>query len=108
MQPQLGLYCCILGLCTCWEYGEYSLSEVASSIPNDEYARYASACSSVSAENSFDIRMYDDYEVASYYHSPLSVPKSSNYRQCNAALTRVSGYLDRFSHIKNIQTLEVE
>ena len=57
---------------------EYSLSEVASSIPNDEYARYASACSSVSAENSFDIRMYDDYEVASYYHSPLSVPKSSN------------------------------
>ncbi|XP_018013669.1 uncharacterized protein LOC108670693 [Hyalella azteca] len=56
---------------------EYNYCEIPSGVMN-EYSGYASACSSMSAANSFDVRMYDDYEVASYYHSPINGPASTH------------------------------
>nr|XP_027239640.1 LOW QUALITY PROTEIN: uncharacterized protein LOC113830616 [Penaeus vannamei] len=46
---------------------------------DNEWSKYASTCSSISAANSFDVRMYDDFEVASYYHaSPVSSSDASH------------------------------
>ncbi|XP_076030181.1 uncharacterized protein LOC143018578 [Oratosquilla oratoria] len=50
-----------------------SLTDVLSHNNDSEWSKYESTCSSISAANSFDIRMYEDFEVASYYHQPTSV-----------------------------------
>ncbi|XP_066967556.1 uncharacterized protein [Macrobrachium rosenbergii] len=55
-----------------------SSTDALSPVPaaDNDWSKYASTCSSISAANSFDVRMYDDYEVSSYYNSPS--PASSN------------------------------
>ncbi|MPC60501.1 uncharacterized protein LOC123511863 [Portunus trituberculatus] len=44
-----------------------------------DWSKYASTCSSISAANSFDVRMYDDFEVASYYQSPSPAASAHVY-----------------------------
>nr|XP_053650708.1 uncharacterized protein LOC128701141 [Cherax quadricarinatus] len=53
---------------------DYSSTDALSpaATADNEWSKYASTCSSISAANSFDVRMYDDFEVASYYQSPSS------------------------------------
>ncbi|XP_045596243.1 LOW QUALITY PROTEIN: uncharacterized protein [Procambarus clarkii] len=50
---------------------DYSSTDALSPAPtaDNDWSKYASTCSSISAANSFDVRMYDDFEVAPYYQS---------------------------------------
>merc|ERR1712142_498660 len=50
--------------------GDYSSTDARSPPPGEgDYSKYApSTCSSISAANSFDVRMYDDFETAKYYN----------------------------------------
>ncbi|XP_047477774.1 uncharacterized protein LOC125031204 [Penaeus chinensis] len=51
---------------------DYSSTDPLSPLPTGDvdWSKYASTCSSISAANSFDVRMYNDLEVASYYYTP--------------------------------------
>ena len=54
-------------------------------VPNDQYARFGSGYPSAIATNA-DSRIYDDYEVASYYHSPINGAKSTTSSHVYASL----------------------
>lgn len=60
---------------------DYSSTDPLSPPAGDvDWSKYASTCSSISAANSFDVRMFNDLEVAPYYHTPpLSTGSSCNY-----------------------------
>lgn len=51
---------------------DYSSTDPLSPLPTGDvdWSKYASTCSSISAANSFDVRMYNDLEMASYYYTP--------------------------------------
>ncbi|XP_076030177.1 uncharacterized protein LOC143018575 [Oratosquilla oratoria] len=69
---------------------DYSSTGVLS-LKNDlQWPKCPSTCSSISAANSFDVRMYDDFEVASYYHHPSSVSTTGS-SNLYASLHRLSG-----------------
>ncbi|KAK7084230.1 hypothetical protein SK128_005885, partial [Halocaridina rubra] len=55
-----------------------SSTDALSPVPTAEndWSKYASTCSSISAANSFDVRMYDDFDVSSYYNSPSPAPSN--------------------------------
>ncbi|XP_042859081.1 uncharacterized protein LOC122245195 [Penaeus japonicus] len=61
---------------------DYSSTDALSPLPTGDvdWSKYASTCSSISAANSFDVQMYNNTEVATYYHTPpLSSASSRIY-----------------------------
>ncbi|XP_071531974.1 uncharacterized protein [Panulirus ornatus] len=68
---------------------DYSSTDALSpaATADNDWSKYASTCSSISAANSFDVRMYDDFEVASYYQSPSSA-SSHVYASLHRPVTR--------------------
>ncbi|XP_076057023.1 uncharacterized protein LOC143034604 [Oratosquilla oratoria] len=69
---------------------DYSSTDVLSPNNDPDWSKYASTCSSISAANSFDVRMYDDFEVASYYHHPSSVSTTGS-SNLYSSLHKLSG-----------------
>ena len=69
---------------------EYSNADLISNTRGQEdWGRYASTCSSVSAANSFDVRMFDDYDVSSFYQSP-SMASSTGSSHVYASLRKTN------------------
>ena len=65
---------------------EYSYTEIGQNQHNDTFVRYPTSCSAVNATNNYDARIYDDYEVASYYHSPVDGGRASAASHVYASL----------------------